>query len=127
MKKIPATPEYARAILAMKEKAIELAPQLMHNYAQHIQNQNRVGRFLKSGPFKIAGALSANYAGIQLAFRFYYSLPLSLVVYVAVLGAGIFGTDYVGGLVDRKADAERHRFERAVKAAFYSELKNGGR
>ena len=116
-------PDYAFAVLAMKEKAAELAPGLARNYFGHISRQNSFARLHGTTEFKIVLTVLAGGLGFYFAPR---NLPDGAIAAIGVAsGAGWFAmSKYVDWLIDRKAIAEEKLFQKAIRDAFYHELKN---
>ena len=124
-KKIPTTPEYARAVLAMKEKAIELAPQFVHNHAQHIQRQRFPAQIIKSEQVEALLIIAGSYIGWEIGRRLNLEGPfLNLGVIILGCTAGYRIYKLATALVDRKANAESLVFQNQVKEAFYAALSN---
>ncbi len=125
IRSLPQSPNYAHALAAMREKAVNLAPDLIASYRRCIQNGGKAARLLKSGEMRFiirTGLGFLTMGGVYLASG---NLALATIAgLVAWSGSGL-GLDYLAKLANREALNVRRNFEDALKAEFYNTLRGG--
>lgn len=120
------TPLYANAIVAMREKTAELAPEFLERYRHHLEHpegvQSLLRRVFKSniGIFAVALAATAvTSEALKLYAPYAYRTPLGGALILCDSLFLVAAIRAYANMPNGRAKHERKNFEEAVKAEFY--------
>ncbi|MBI3036608.1 hypothetical protein HYY73_02535 [Candidatus Woesearchaeota archaeon] len=119
------TPAYANAIVAMREKTTELAPEFLESYGHHLEHSEGVQGLLKrvfeqdigKGIVAITAAAVTSWA---LKLYTPYRIPFGggALIFSGALILVVLIQNYAN-MPNSRARQERSKFEEAVRAEFY--------
>ncbi|HIG98906.1 TPA: hypothetical protein HA231_05810 [Candidatus Woesearchaeota archaeon] len=120
---LPNEPSYAEAMIALREKAVEICPSFVENYKNHMARQKFPAQIIKSHISAVLLIYAGSYIGWGIGKEFNIPGPYPFLG-VNILGcaAGYWTHKLASALIDRRANAEKKNFKTQVKQTFYQAL-----